>query len=110
MEKIRVDFNRMNGEGEIVSSANRASGRIEVGDVVLAYQPGEPDMDSEVVVTSLSDDNRVTLAFVFQPKPSGAPFWFVRQEFYGSASSQPIGSRVSTLLPISEPAREPALV
>lgn len=95
MEKIRVDFNRRNGNGELITSMRRSTGELEPGDLVLAYQPGEEDMDSTGEVVAVEDDGRVVIALLedisFNLHSSAGGFWVVRQQANAPAVATPSG-------------------
>lgn len=85
MVKIRVDFNRRNGDGHLVTSVRRASGPVVSGDLVVAFQPGEEETESSAEVVSVATDGRLVLALLPQKAysfedhiefwPSSAPLW-----------------------------------
>jgi hypothetical protein len=68
--RIRVDFNRLTGGGNVIGSIRRATGAIAVGDVVVAVQPGE-DMERFARVLSIDESSgRVTLEVNWNSNPS----------------------------------------
>ena len=111
MEKIRVDFNRRNGRGELITSVKRASGPISQSDLVHAFQPGEPDMDSTGEVVEVGQDGRVVIALLadssYEPKSHGGVFWVVKQHTSNPAMSLPAHRpATSTLIPEPGPQRD----
>lgn len=60
METLRVDFNRSRN-GLLISSLSRASGPVELGDLVQVFQPGEDDMTATARVVSVGDGGLVEL-------------------------------------------------
>lgn len=57
--KVRVDFNRRGRDGVVVAFDRGASSRLAVGDVVVAYQPGE-DMEYYATVVARDDERGVS--------------------------------------------------
>lgn len=115
MEKIRVDFNRRNGNGDLITSVHRASGTVAPGDVVLVYQPGEPDMDSTGEVVEVEPSGRAVVAILpetsFEPPSFGVGFWVVKQHAFAPAISLPASdSTTSTATPASDTQRDRELV
>lgn len=56
MKRIEVDFNQLTRDGLVKGSASRASGQLEVGDLVEAYDRFEPDMVYDAEVVRIDDD------------------------------------------------------
>lgn len=67
--RIRVDFNRKSA-GNVVASAQRATAPLQVGEVVVAYQPGENMEHFARVVEARSDSPRVLLEVDWTSDPS----------------------------------------
>ena len=68
--RIRVDFNRRSGDGNVIASLRRASGRITIGDVVIATQPGE-DMEHFARVVAIDETTgRVELEVNWESRPA----------------------------------------
>jgi hypothetical protein len=84
MRAIRVDFNRRDGEGRVLTSVARAQGN--VGDLVLIYQAGEPEQYYGSI-DQIDGNGRVRIAIDWS-RPAPSQPWSVRTVSGGAIAAQ----------------------